>query len=226
MKKYQKDFAVFLIKEKALKFGRFELKSGRISPYFFNSSSFNSGNSVDQLGQYYAESIQYHLPLCTSVFGPAYKGIPLCLSTAIAMSRSQEKDIGYFFNRKEKKGHGDKGLLVGKIPLEADVIALVDDVITDGQTKIEVIQSLKELFKLQIQAVFVAFDRMEKNDDGIQASQAFSEKTGIPVHAIITIYDVLSLLKEESFKDTDQVPESSVEEIESYLKNYSNLNSA
>ena len=94
MKKYQKDFAEFLIKEKALQFGRFELKSGRISPYFFNSSSFNSGNSVDQLGQYYAESIKYHLPVCTSVFGPAYKGIPLCLSTTIAMSRCQEKDIG------------------------------------------------------------------------------------------------------------------------------------
>ena len=221
MKKYQKDFAEFLIKEKALQFGRFELKSGRISPYFFNSSSFNSGNSVDQLGQYYAESIQYHLPLCTSVFGPAYKGIPLCLSTAIAMSRCQEKDIGYFFNRKEKKGHGDKGLLVGKIPLETDVIALVDDVITDGQTKIEAIQSLKELFMLQIQAVFVAFDRMEKNDDGIQASQAFSEKTGIPVHAIVTIADILEYLRESTSGKSPIVSQSAVEEIETYLKIYS-----
>ena len=176
---------------------------------------------MDQLGQYYAESIQYHLPLCTSVFGPAYKGIPLCLSTAIAMSRCQEKDIGYFFNRKEKKGHGDKGLLVGKIPLETDVIALVDDVITDGQTKIEAIQSLKELFMLQIQAVFVAFDRMEKNDDGIQASQAFSEKTGIPVHAIVTIADILEYLRESTSRKSPIVSQSAVEEIETYLKIYS-----
>ena len=132
-----------------------------------------------------------------------------------------KKDIGYFFDRKEKKAHGDQGLLVGKIPLETEVIALVDDVITDGQTKIEAIEKLN-WFGLRVSAVFVAFDRLEKNDEGIQASQAFSEKTGIPVHAIITIYDVLSLLKEESFKDTDQVPESSVEEIESYLKVYSN----
>ena len=102
----------------------------------------------------------------------------------------------------------------------------MDDVITDGQTKIEAIENLKEWFGLSVSGVFVAFDRLEKNDEGIQASQAFSEKTGIPVHAIITIYDVLSLLKEESFKDTDQVPESSVEEIESYLKVYSNYNSA
>ena len=98
----------------------------------------------------------------------------------------------------------------------------MDDVITDGQTKIEAIEKLKNWFELRVSAVFVAFNRLEKIVEGIQSSQAFSEKTGIPVHAIITIYDVLSLLKEESFKDTDQVPESSVEEIESYLKVYSN----
>ena len=115
-------------------------------------------------------------------------------------------------------------MLVGKIPLETEVIALVDDVITDGQTKIEAIEKLKNWFGLKVSTVFVAFDRLEKNDEGIQASQAFSEKTGIPVHAIITIYDVLSLLREENFKDIEQVPESSVEEIESYLKIYSNLN--
>jgi orotate phosphoribosyltransferase len=137
------------------------------------------------------------------------------------MSHCQEKDIGYFFNRKEKKGHGDKGLLVGKIPLETDVIALVDDVITDGQTKIEAIQSLKELFMLQIQAVFVAFDRMEKNDDGIQASQAFSEKTGIPVHAIVTIADILEYLRESTSRKSPIVSQSAVEEIETYLKIYS-----
>ena len=226
MKKYQKEFAEFLIDERALQFGRFELKSGRISPYFFNTSAFNSGNTVEKLGYFYAEAILRHLPQCTSVFGPAYKGIPLCLSSAIALTHLSKKDIGYFFDRKEKKAHGDQGLLVGKIPLETELIALVDDVITDGQTKIEAIENLKNWFELSISAVFVAFDRLEKNDEGIQASQAFSEKTGIPVHAIITIYDVLSLLREESFKDIEQVPESSVEEIESYLKIYSDLNSA
>ena len=223
MKIFQKEFAEFLIQEKSLQFGRFKLKSGRISPYFFNTSCFNSGNSVDKLGQFYAKSIQNHLPHCTSIFGPAYKGIPLCISTAIAISRSNKKDIGYFFNRKEKKGHGDKGLLVGKTPITHDVVALVDDVITDGQTKIEAIQNLKKEYSIQIQAVFVAFDRLEINESGISASQAFSNKTGIPVHAIMNIADVLNFLKTNSYKETNPTPESSVEDIESYLKKHSNL---
>ncbi len=115
MKKYQKEFAEFLIDERALQFGRFELKSGRISPYFFNTSAFNSGNTVEKLGYFYAEAILRHLPQCTSVFGPAYKGIPLCLSSAIALTHLSKKDIGYFFDRKEKKAHGDQGLLVGNL---------------------------------------------------------------------------------------------------------------
>ena len=107
--------------------------------------------------------------------------------------------IGYFFNRKEKKGHGDKGLLVGKKPTKNDVIALVDDVITDGQTKIEAIQNLKKDYSIQIQAVFVAFDRLEMNESGISASQVFSNKTGIPVHAIMNIENLLNLLKKRKF---------------------------
>ena len=225
MKNIQKDFTEFLIQEKALQFGRFQLKSGRISPYFFNTSCFNSGNSVEKLGQFYAESVQNHLPHCTSIFGPAYKGIPLCISTAIAISRSKNKDIGYFFNRKEKKGHGDKGLLVGKTPIKNDVVALVDDVITDGQTKFEAIQNLKKEYSIQIQAVFVAFDRLEINESGASASQAFSNKTSIPVHALMNITDLLNLLKTNSFKETNPVPESSVEDIESYIVKYSSLSS-
>ena len=221
MKKYQKEFAEFLIDEQALQFGRFELKSGRISPYFFNTSAFNSGNTVEKLGYFYAEAILRHLPQCTSVFGPAYKGIPLCLSSAIALFHLSKKDIGYFFDRKEKRAHGDQGLLVGKIPLETEVIALVDDVITDGQTKIEAIENLKKWFGLSISGVFVAFDRLEKNDEGIQASQAFSEKTGIPVHAIVTIADILEYLRESSSGKSSIVSKSAVEEIETYLKIYS-----
>jgi orotate phosphoribosyltransferase len=220
MNNFQKEFTRFLIQEKALQFGRFKLKSGKTSPYFFNTSCFNSGNSINKLGQFYAESMQNLLPCCTSVFGPAYKGIPLCISTAIAISKINKKDIGYFFNRKEKKGHGDKGLLVGKKPINNDVVALVDDVITDGQTKIEAINSLKNKYSIQIQAVFIAFDRLEINKSGISASQEFSDKTEIPIHAITSIIDVLSLLKTNSLKETNLVPESSVKDIESYLREY------
>ena len=100
-------------------------------------------------------------------------------------------------------------------------ILVIDDVITDGQTKIEAIQNLKKEYSIKIQAVFVAFDRLEINDRGISSSQAFSNKTGIPVHAIMNIKDLLNLLKTNSFKETNPFPESSVEDIESYLKKYS-----
>ena len=113
------------------------MKSGRVSPYFFNSSKFNTGPLIEQLGQYYASAIQQHAPDCSLVFGPAYKGIPLCVTVATALSKKLNRNIGYFFNRKEIKTHGDQGTLVGQLPQPVDITIMVDDVFTDGHTKIE-----------------------------------------------------------------------------------------
>ena len=102
MQDYKQAFAHFLISQDALQFGNFELKNGRKSPYFFNSSRFNTARKIEALGSFYASTIEEHLPGCTIIYGPAYKGIPLCLTTAMALARNTKKDIGYLFNRKER----------------------------------------------------------------------------------------------------------------------------
>ena len=218
MKKYQKEFAEFLIDERALQFGRFELKSGRISPYFFNTSAFNSGNTVEKLGYFYAEAILRHLPKCTSVFGPAYKGIPLCVSASTALSNSLNQNIGYFFNRKEKKTHGDQGSLVGQLPLPKDLVVMVDDVITDGLTKIESVAMIRELCGVRISGVLVALDRMEKNSLGRDAIADFEQITGVPVWSIITIREVCDYLKNREIDGAVILDEDIFLKIEHYLK--------
>ena len=143
MQSYKKEFIEFLVRVDAIQFGEFTLKSGRESPYFFNSSKFNTGFLIDELSLYYAAAIEENVPNCNLIFGPAYKGIPLCVSSATALSRRLNHDIGYFFNRKEKKNHGDHGVFVGQNPLPKDLVVMVDDVITDGLTKIESIGLIK-----------------------------------------------------------------------------------
>ena len=155
MENYKKQFAEFLVSAEALQFGEFTLKSGRVSPYFFNSSNFNTGPMIEQLGQYYASAIQKHAPDCSLVFGPAYKGIPLCVTVATVLSKKLNRNIGYFFNRKEIKTHGDQGILVGQLPQPGDMAVMVDDVFTDGHTKIESVALVRELCKIEFSGVMV-----------------------------------------------------------------------
>ena len=220
MQDYKQAFTRFLISEDALQFGNFELKNGRKSPYFFNSSRFNTARKIEALGSFYASAIEEHLPGCTIVFGPAYKGIPLCLTIAMALARNSKKDIGYFFNRKEKKSHGDRGWLLGKKPSSTDTVILVDDVITDGQTKIEALETLKTECDAEIDAVFVAFDRMEKNLEGRDAKAAFEQQTGIPVYAIANIREIFCILKSGLNEERPLCDDATLKALESYLKEY------
>jgi len=181
MQTYKKEFAEFLVRADALQFGEYTLKSGRISPYFFNSSKFNNGPLIEELGLYYAAAIEENAPNCSLIFGPAYKGIPLCVSAASSLSGRLKKNIGNFFNRKEKKTHPDQGILVGQLPLAHDSVVMVDDVITDGLTKIESVELIRELCKVEFSGVLVALDRMEKNSQGNDAIAEFQQKTGVPV---------------------------------------------
>lgn len=216
-------FTQFLISAGALQFGRFVLKSGRGSPYFFNSSQFNTGGLITRLGRFYADALHAKTPLCTSVFGPAYKGIPLCVAAAEALSCIVEKDIGYFFNRKEKKTHGDLGLFVGRTPTAQDTVVLVDDVITDGQTKIEAVELVTRHFGTRVSAVLVALDRMEKSSVGADAKTRFEEQTGIPVHSIATIHDIQFHLKNSLETDNPFTDQATLEQMEEYLAQYCNL---
>ena len=221
MQNYKKEFVEFLLNADALQFGEFKLKSGRVSPYFFNSAKFNNGTLIDQLGQYYASTIQQYAPDCNLVFGPAYKGIPLCVTVATALSKKLNRNIGYFFNRKEIKTHGDQGTLVGQLPQPGDIAVMVDDVFTDGQTKIESVDFVRELCKIEISGVLVALDRMEKSSRGVDAIAEFKLKTGVPVWSIITIREVCLYLKNRIVNGNVVLDETIYQEIELYIEEHS-----
>ena len=221
MQTYKKKFAEFLVRADALQFGEFTLKSGRNSPYFFNSSKFNNGPLIEELGSYYAAAIEENAPNCNLIYGPAYKGIPLCISTAIALSARLNQNIGYFFNRKEKKTHGDQGTLVGQFPLAGDSVVMVDDVITDGLTKIESVKLIRELCKVEFSGVLVALDRMEKNSQDNDAITEFQQKTSVPVWSIITIREICDYLKNRKIGGSVVLDESTFLKIENYLAEHS-----
>ena len=221
MQTYKKEFVKFLVRADALQFGEFTLKSGRSSPYFFNSSEFNNGPLIEELGSYYAAAIEENAPNCNLIYGPAYKGIPLCISTAIALSARLNQNIGYFFNRKEKKTHGDQGTLVGQFPLASDSVVMGDDVITDGLTKIESVKLIRELCKVGFSGGLVSLDRMEKNSQDNDAITEFQQKTSVPVWSIITIREICDYLKNRKIGGSVVLDESTFLKIENYLAEHS-----
>lgn len=190
-------FTQFLLESQALKFGQFTLKSGRQSPYFINAGAFDDGKKIATLGAFYAEKIQTeidneHLPLrIDTIFGPAYKGIPLAVATAMALELNYGMTCGYTFDRKEKKDHGDGGLLVGKPLEDGNNVLLVDDVMTAGTAVREVVPKLREQADINIVGLVLSVDRMEKTKDSdISAVQAIEEEFGFPVFAIANVRQI------------------------------------
>ena len=194
MQQYKKDFINFMLATKALQFGEFTLKSGRISPYFFNAGSFNTSKQISQLGEFYAKAIEDNAIKFDVLFGPAYKGIPLAISTAIAFNNNFNKNIAYSFNRKEAKSHGEGGEIVGH-PLQGDIL-IIDDVITAG-TAIREVQKIIIANNAKIKAVIVALDRQEKGNSDICAIKEIQEELSIEVFSIINLSDVITYLEEQ-----------------------------
>lgn len=223
----KKAFFQFLVEAEALQFGSFTLKSGRVSPYFFNAARFRTAGQLARLGEFYAEIVQSVAPRANVVAGPAYKGIPLCIATALALSTDTGREIGYLFNRKEAKAHGDQGLFVGWHPQPDDRLVLVDDVITDGETKREAVRQLREAFAAPIEALVIAFDRMEQSDSGRSAAEEFREATGIPVHSVFTLADLDALLGQEEppcAPGAAPLPATLREDIRAYREKYGVVN--
>jgi orotate phosphoribosyltransferase len=220
MQAYQKEFIDFLVRTGALQFGEFRLKSGRISPYFFNVGQFNRGEEIEHLGYAYASAIEELPERPTIVFGPAYKGIPLCVATAIALKRHFDRDVCYSFDRKEAKDHGEGGWVVGKTPEEGDRLVLVDDVITDGATKVEAITRLRDDLNVGVSALIIALDRKERNASGRNSLEDVEAKTGVGVRAIVTIYDILGYLPDRTVDGRAVLTREDRERIEAYLDEF------
>lgn len=191
MKAYQHDFIEFALNTSVLRFGQFTLKSGRQSPYFFNSGLFNSGASLAQLGRFYAQRIVDSGLAFDVLFGPAYKGIPLASATAIALADQHQRDMPYAFNRKEAKDHGEGGQLVGA-PLTGKVL-IIDDVISAGTSVGESVAMIRAA-GAEPAGVVIALDRQERGKTDISAIAQVEADYGIPVISIICLADLLQYL--------------------------------
>jgi orotate phosphoribosyltransferase len=195
MHAYQKEFIEFTLKHNALKFGEFKLKSGRISPYFFNSGVFQTGDALAQLGHYYAEAISSaNLPY-DMLFGPAYKGIPLVCSTAIALAKEKQKNVPYCFNRKESKDHGEGGNIVGA-PLKGNVL-IIDDVITAGTAVRESMQLIQSAHA-NLSGIVISLDRQERGQQNASAIQEIQQTYQTKVISIIQLHHILEFIKDKS----------------------------
>ncbi len=194
MKDYQREFIEFALAKQVLRFGEFTLKSGRISPYFFNAGLFNTGGDLARLGRFYAAALQDSSIDYNLLFGPAYKGIPIATTTAVALADSYNIDMPYCFNRKEAKTHGEGGSLVGS-PLEGKVM-LVDDVITAG-TAIRESMQIIQAHGAELSGVLIALDRQEKGQAELSAIQEVERDFNTKVISIVTLADLISYLEEK-----------------------------
>lgn len=192
MKQFQIDFIEFALSRQVLKFGSFTLKSGRTSPYFFNAGLFNTGGDLARLGRFYAAALEDAGVEFDLLFGPAYKGIPIATTTAVALFDQYGKDVPYCFNRKEAKTHGEGGNLVGS-PLQGKVM-LVDDVITAG-TAIRESMQLIQAQGASLSGVLIALDRQEKGQGELSAIQEVERDFGTQVVSIICLNDLINYLQ-------------------------------
>ena len=208
---YKNKFIDFAIENNILQFGNFKTKSGRVSPYFFNTGNFSDSKSLFNIGKFYSHAIIDSNIEFDTVFGPAYKGIPLVTSTSIALLENG-KNCKVSFNRKERKNHGDSGIIIGSPP--NDRVIILDDVITSGLS-INESKKLIDSFDGKLQAIYVSLDRMEVGDNGISAIKQISELYEVPVFSIINIEDIIEYLSKNNKY------QSKIENIREYIKKYS-----
>ncbi|WP_162047414.1 orotate phosphoribosyltransferase [Vibrio taketomensis] len=211
MKAYQREFIEFALEKEVLKFGEFTLKSGRKSPYFFNAGLFNTGRDLARLGRFYAAALADSGIEFDVLFGPAYKGIPIATTTAVALADHHDIDTPYCFNRKEAKDHGEGGNLVGSA-LEGRIM-LVDDVITAG-TAIRESMEIIQANGADLAGVLVAIDRQEKGKGELSAIQEVERDFGCAVISIVSLGDLITFLEEKG-DNTEQL-----EAVKAYRAEY------
>lgn len=192
---YKHEFIEFMVRSGVLTFGDFTTKSGRKTPYFVNTGNYQTAMQAAKLGEYYAEMIMKDgIEDIDLLFGPAYKGIPLVVATAIALYNKHGVDIPYCFNRKEAKDHGEGGVVVGRKPKDGDRIAIIEDVTTAGTSIRESFELLTPMADISIDKLFVSIDRMECGSTEKTALNEISEKYGLAANAIVNVEDVREYL--------------------------------
>jgi len=217
---YKEEFIEFLVECNALRFGEFELKSGRMAPYFINTGMFDTGLKIKRLGGFYARAIQEHFSdRFDGIYGPAYKGIPLCISAASALA-DLGLDKGYVFNRKEAKTYADKSVVVG-MPLTAESrLILVDDVITSGKAIRESLEVLKSCGNPRVAGIIISVNREEKGKTDANALKEVEKTLGIPIHAIVTITDIKTRLHNRRINGRIILDDAMLSKINAYLEQY------
>ena len=212
MESYKREFIQFLENAGVLKFGDFTAKSGRKIPYFINAGMIKTGNDIAKVGEFYAKAYFDKLGgKQATLYGPAYKGISLAVSAAVALSKN-ELNVPFFFNRKEVKDHGEGGVFVGYVPTAGEEIVIIEDVITAGTAIRESMEILSHLENVKVAATFIMVDRKEKGQTEKGAMQEIEEQFGFPVYSIVDVYDIIEYLEE------DPKNEENVTRIKKYLE--------
>ncbi|MBO4933007.1 MAG: orotate phosphoribosyltransferase, partial [Clostridia bacterium] len=197
MESYKREFIQFLQGAGVLKFGDFTAKSGRMIPYFINAGDIKTGEQIAKLGEFYAKAYLEKVgSKRTVLYGPAYKGISIAVSSSIALSKNG-LDVPFFFNRKEAKDHGEGGVFVGYVPKAGEEVVIVEDVITAGTAIRESMAILSGLEDVKVAATFVMVDRKEKGKTDLSAMKEVENEFGFPVYSVVDVYDIIEYLEED-----------------------------
>ena len=211
MEGYKREFIKFLEDAGVLKFGDFTAKSGRKIPYFINAGDIKTGEQIQKLGEFYAKAYFEKVGNKKSVlYGPAYKGIPIAVSVAVALAKDG-LDVPFFFNRKEEKDHGEGGVFVGYKPQAGEDVVIVEDVITAGTAIRESMAILSKLDGVNVKATFVMVDRKEKGQGEKSAMAEVTDEFGFPVYSVVDVYDIIEYFEE------DDANKENVDRIKAYL---------
>ena len=221
MEQYKKEFIEFMVESKVLKFGEFTLKSGRKSPFFMNAGAYVTGTQLRKLGEYYAKAIHDTYGDDFDVlFGPAYKGIPLSVATAMAYSELYGRDVKYCSNRKEEKDHGDVGILLGYKLQDGDRVIMIEDVTTSGKSMEETVPIVRAQANVEIKGLIVSLNRMERGKGDKCALDEVAEVYGFPTAAIVSMAEVTEHLYNKPCRGEVVIDDAIKEKIDAYYEQY------
>lgn len=220
MEPFKREFIEFMVRSDVLTFGDFTTKSGRQTPYFVNAGKYRTGPQLAALGTYYAAAIQHGWPDGVDIlFGPAYKGIPLVATASIALA-GEGRDVGYCFNRKEAKDHGEGGILVGAMPEDGSRVLIVEDVTTAGTSIRETVPILQATAAVEMVGLIVSIDRQERGTGELSALAQVSQDFDMPARAIVTLDEVVEHLHGREIDGVVHIDDEMLARIDGYREQY------